>query len=132
MEAAKATWSSTTTGRCLAAELAGYFPRKFPPFQSLDGRIGLGEKPPPQFGQTLPRTEATQFAQKVHSKLQILASVELGKRRVLQCSQVGRSSSMSNLPRNLEASSLTTARFCEGYLAPPRSMKMFDAMESTC
>jgi hypothetical protein len=38
-----------------------------PFFQFLDGRIGLGTKPPPQFGQTLNRTASTQLAQKVHS-----------------------------------------------------------------
>jgi hypothetical protein len=37
------------------------------PFQFFDGLIGLGAKPPPQLGQTLPNTPSTQAAQNVHS-----------------------------------------------------------------
>ena len=32
-----------------------------------EGRLGLGAKPPPQFGQTFSRTLSTQAAQNVHS-----------------------------------------------------------------
>jgi hypothetical protein len=56
-----------STGRCLTLVLAGSFPRKLSPFQFLDGLIGRGTNPPPQFGQTFPRTFSTQDAQKVHS-----------------------------------------------------------------
>jgi hypothetical protein len=61
------------------------------------GRIGRGEKPPPQFGHTLARTWSTHSAQNVHSNVQIIASVEFGGRGLLQFSQVGRSSSMGDL-----------------------------------
>jgi len=37
------------------------------PFQFFDGRMGRGTKPPPQFGQTFPKTLSTQVAQNVHS-----------------------------------------------------------------
>jgi hypothetical protein len=60
-------WAAGSTGLCLSLVLAGSLPRKLPPFQFLDGLIGLGTKPPPQFGQTLPKTLATHAAQNVHS-----------------------------------------------------------------
>ena len=56
-----------STGRCLILVLGGSLPRKLSPFQFLAGLIGLGTNPPPQFGQTLPRTLSTQLAQNVHS-----------------------------------------------------------------
>jgi len=57
--------------------------------------MGREQKPPPQFGQTLPRMSSTQRRQKVHSNEQIIASVEFGGSGVLQFSQVGLSSSMA-------------------------------------
>jgi hypothetical protein len=56
-----------STGLCLTFVLAGSFPRKLSSFQLVDGLIGRGTNPPPQFGQTLPRTSSTQVAQNVHS-----------------------------------------------------------------
>ena len=58
---------------------------------------GPGMKPPPQLGQTSPRTSRTQVSQNVHSKEQMRASSEAGGREVLQCSQVGRSSNTVRL-----------------------------------
>jgi hypothetical protein len=58
------------------------------------GRIGLGEKLPPQLGQTPPSSEATHALQKVHSNVQIIASGESGGRSRPQLSQSGRSSSI--------------------------------------
>src|SRR5262245_1637664 len=55
--------------------------------------MGRGANPPPQFGQTFPRTSSTHVAQNVHSKLQMRASSELGGSVLLQCSQVGRKAS---------------------------------------
>jgi len=92
--ATKAACASPSTGRWRTTVLAGYLPRKLPPFRSRAGRIGRGTKPPPQFGQVPSSTPSTQEAQKVHSKLQIRASTESGGSGRLQCSQVGRSSSM--------------------------------------
>jgi hypothetical protein len=63
-------------------------------FQFVDGLIGRGSKPPPQFGQTFASTSLTQPAQKVHSKLQMRASLASGGKALLQCSQLGLSSSM--------------------------------------
>jgi hypothetical protein len=60
-------WAAGSTGRCFSVVLAGSLPRQLPFFQFLDGRTGLGAKPPPQFGQTLKRIASTQLAQKVHS-----------------------------------------------------------------
>ncbi len=74
--------------------LAGYTPKKLLARQFLAGRIGRGTNPPPQFGQTLPSPSSTQGAQKVHSNEQIRASRELGGSGLLQCSQLGLSSSM--------------------------------------
>jgi hypothetical protein len=65
-----------------------------PFFQSRAGLIGRGAKPPPQLGQTFSSTVSTQSAQNVHSKLQMRAVVESGGNAVLQCSQVGLSSSI--------------------------------------
>ncbi len=56
-----------STGLCLILALAGSLPRKLSPFQFFDGLMGLGTNPPPQFGQTFPRTLSTQIAQNVHS-----------------------------------------------------------------
>jgi hypothetical protein len=65
--AEKCAWAAASTGLCLTLVLAGSLPRKLSPFQFLDGLIGLGTKPPPQFGQTLAKTRSTQVAQNVHS-----------------------------------------------------------------
>lgn len=98
------TWcAAEVTGLCRTVVLAGYLPRQFSPRQFLAGRTGLGANPPPQFGQTLPSTSATQVSQKVHSKEQIRASVEFGARTLLQCSQVGRSSSTLSLRDSMDA-----------------------------
>jgi len=51
--------------------------------------------PPPQFGQTFLRIFSTHERQKVHSKEQIIASVEFGGSGVLQFSQLGLSSSIT-------------------------------------
>jgi hypothetical protein len=59
--------AAASTGLCLTVVLAGSFPRELPPFQSFDGRTGRGTNPPPQFGQTFPRTSSTHEAQNVHS-----------------------------------------------------------------
>jgi len=56
--------------------------------------MGRGANPPPQFGQTFWRMFSTHERQKVHSKEQIIASVEFGGRGVLQFSQLGLSSSI--------------------------------------
>lgn len=73
---------------------AGSLPRKLSPFQFIEGLIGLGANPPPQLGQTFPRTCSTQATQNVHSYQQIRASIESGGSALLQCSHVGLSSSM--------------------------------------
>jgi hypothetical protein len=75
--------------------LAGSLPRKLSPFQLREGLIGLGTKPPPQFGQTLPKTLSTHSAQNVHSYVQIRASSESGGSDLLQFSQVGLSSNIT-------------------------------------
>jgi hypothetical protein len=59
---------------------------------SVAGRIGRGSNPPPQFGQTLNSTLSTQSAQKVHSKVQMRASVDAGGKSRSQHSQFGRNS----------------------------------------
>src|SRR5262252_4067884 len=65
--------------------------------------MGRGTNPPPQFGQTFPSTPSTQGAQNVHSNEQMRASVESGGNGSLQCSQVGRSSSMGRLTLSFDA-----------------------------
>src|SRR5439155_10662082 len=64
-----------STGRCLTVVLAGYTPSWLPPFQSWVGRMGRGQKPPPQFGQTFVQDVSTHERQNVHSNEQIIASV---------------------------------------------------------
>jgi len=59
------------------------------------GRIGRAEKLPPQLGQLPRSTVSAQSVQKVHSKVQIIASGESGGRSLSQHSQPGRSSSMA-------------------------------------
>ena len=80
MAAANASCTARSTGRCFTLVLAGYLSRQLSPFQFLEGRIGLGTNPPPQFGQTPPRIVSTQVAQNVHSKLQIRASSGAGRK----------------------------------------------------
>src|SRR6478609_2187467 len=58
-------------------------------FSFAAGRIGRAEKLPPQLGQTPSSTFSTQSAQKVHSKVQISASVASGGRSFSQHSQFG-------------------------------------------
>jgi hypothetical protein len=65
--AEKRAWTAGSTGLCLVLVLAGSLPRKLSPFQFLAGLIGLGTKPPPQFGQTSCSTLSTHVAQNVHS-----------------------------------------------------------------
>lgn len=56
--------------------------------------MGLFSKLPPQFGHTCFKTVSTQSLQKVHSKVQIIASSLWGGRALLQFSQVGLISSI--------------------------------------
>ena len=65
---------------------------------SAAGRIGRGEKLPPQFGQTPLSLVSTQSRQNVHSNVQIIASVAAGGKSLSQHSQLGRSSSMASSP----------------------------------
>jgi hypothetical protein len=67
MAAENRAWTSGSTGLCLTLVLAGSFPRKLSPFQFVDGLIGLGTNPPPQFGQTFSSTLSTHLVQNVHS-----------------------------------------------------------------
>jgi hypothetical protein len=59
--------------------------------------MGRGQKPPPQFGQTLASKFSTQARQNVHSNEQIIASSELGGSARLQFSQEGRNSSIVSI-----------------------------------
>jgi hypothetical protein len=54
------------------------------------GRIGRGEKLPPQFGQTSLSLFSTQSRQNVHSYVQIIASAAAGGKSLSQHSQLGR------------------------------------------
>src|SRR3984885_11806886 len=58
------------------------------------GRMGRTTRFPPQFGQCPPNVVSVQSRQKVHSKLQIMASAAFGGRSLLQHSQFGLSSSI--------------------------------------
>jgi len=68
-------------------------------FNEDAGRIGLGEKLPPQFGHTPFNFLSTQSLQKVHSKVQIIASSESGGKSLSQHSQFGRSSSIDSFQK---------------------------------
>ena len=57
------------------------------------GRIGRGHKLPPQLGHLPDKWPSTQRRPKVHSYVQIIASVDAGGRSTSQHSQLGRSSS---------------------------------------
>jgi hypothetical protein len=59
--------SSRLKERCTRLAEGGRFSTESPGRHSLAGRIGLGAKPPPQFGQTSRKVRATQSAQNVHS-----------------------------------------------------------------
>src|SRR5207248_3531456 len=62
------------------------------------GRSGRGAKLPPQLGHTPLRRLSTQSRQKVHSKVQIIASLADGGKSLSQHSQLGRSSSIHWFP----------------------------------
>ena len=74
--------SERSFGACILSLLAGYL------FLNFAGRIGLGTKLPPQFGQTLSNIVLAQSLQNVHSKVQIIASEVVFGRSLLQCSQL--------------------------------------------
>jgi hypothetical protein len=94
MRCAKTACAARSTGFTTTFVEAGAASKQLPPFHACAGRMGRALNPPPQFGQTLASSSSTQVRQKVHSKEQIIASRELGGKRVAQCSQVGRISSM--------------------------------------
>jgi hypothetical protein len=72
---------------------AGYFT------SIAGGRIGRTEKLPPQFGQRPFKRVSTQSRQKVHSKVQIIASAASGGRSLSQHSQPGFSTSICASPK---------------------------------
>jgi len=72
---------------------AGYF------FIKSAGRTGRGTKLPPQLGQTPFSFSVTQFWQKVHSKEQIIASLDSGGKSLSQHSQFGLISSIFTPPQ---------------------------------
>jgi hypothetical protein len=65
--AEKCACAAGSTGWCFALVLAGSVPRKLLSFQFTEGLTGRGTNPPPQFGQTFPKTRSTHAMQKVHS-----------------------------------------------------------------
>jgi len=76
---------------------AGFF------FNAAKGRIGRLTKLPPQLGHLLFKTPSTQLVQKVHSNVQIWASVDSGGKSLSQHSQFGLNSNIynSNLEKHL-------------------------------
>jgi hypothetical protein len=82
---------SRSTGLWSGSVFGGYF-------KSFSfGRVGRFSKPPPQLGQTLCNTFFTQSLQKVHSNVQIIASVLSFGRLLAQCSQTGLISSIKKV-----------------------------------
>lgn len=86
--------AAESTGLCCTFVLAGSVPRKLSSFQFVEGLIGRGTNPPPQYRQTFPRTCSTHEAQKVRSYEQMRTSSDSDSSAPLQCSQVSLSSSM--------------------------------------
>src|SRR5208337_1124519 len=80
-----------TVGEMTRASEGGRFATESPGLHSVAGRMGLGWKPPPQFGQTLWSLLSMQSTQKVHSYEQMRANVEFGGRSRSHHSQFGRS-----------------------------------------
>jgi len=74
--------------------------------------MGRAAKSPPQLGHTPCSRVSTHVRQKVHSKVQIIASVDSGGRSAPQHSQLGRSSSMGPHIASILGSS-PTGRFTE-------------------
>ena len=74
---------------------AGYFSIIF------KGLIGLATKFPLQLGQTFSKISIAHVAQYVHSKEQIIASVEVLGKSLPQCSQLGLIFSMIKCTENL-------------------------------
>jgi len=70
---------AASTGLRLTLAVAGSLPRKLSPFNFFDGLMGIGTKPPPQLGQTLPKTISTHSAQNVHSKLKNTCLKRVGR-----------------------------------------------------
>jgi len=65
-------------------------------FNAAIGLIGRLTKLPPQLGHCLFKTPSTQFVQKVHSNVQIFASVDSGGKSLLQHSQFCLNSNIQN------------------------------------
>src|SRR6476661_1296467 len=108
IRAVKAAMSARLYDRCTLTPEGGRFATESPWRHSLAGRIGLGTKPPPQFGQTSCSLVLTQSAQNVHSKEHIRASVASGGRSLSQYSQFGRSCKAIGVPL-----------LCATYSVPP-------------
>ncbi len=80
--------SLNCTGLNTLSTLIGYF-------SNLEcGRVGLFSKPPPQLGQTFSKMFSTHWIQNVHSKVQIMASLESFGNILPQFSQLCLSSSI--------------------------------------
>ena len=65
-------------------------------FNAAVGLMGLLTKLPPQLGHILFNTPSAQLLQKVHSNVQITASVDSGGKSLLQHSQFGLNSNILN------------------------------------
>jgi len=87
--------ASGSTGLCLIVFAGSPRGRCRP--SSFSSLVGRGMNPPPQFGHTFSRTSSTHAGQNVHSYEHIRASSESGGSGLLQCSHVGRSSSIGSL-----------------------------------
>jgi len=76
------------------------------------GRMGRGTRLPPQLGQTPFNFVSTQSAQKVHSYVQMRASLLSGGRSRSQHSQLGRNSSMAIVLLKMEAIMMASGGQC--------------------
>jgi hypothetical protein len=82
--------------------VAGYLAKQLSSLRLLLGLTGRGQKPPPQLGQTFAKSSVAHFAQKVHSKLQIIASIELAGRSLSQCSHEGLKANILQLSSTID------------------------------
>jgi hypothetical protein len=78
MEAANALCDAWSTGFETTFAEAGTAVKQFSPRHRRAGRMGRAVNPPPQLGHTLSSISSTHVRQNVHSKEQIIASMEFG------------------------------------------------------
>ena len=94
MAAANCAWAAGSTGLCLILVLAGSLPRKLSPFQFFDGLMGREQNHHRSSGRRSPKPYRHRSRKTCIHRCKCALRVSSGGSALLQCSHVGRSSSI--------------------------------------